>query len=325
MQIDAVQGDFLRSSLYRAASLAIKRHEDRITCTAPVKSPCKVAFCLWKFNLYAECACVGVYSRCRAPFVCVFKRNSSVGSLIKVIQTGRKHYLLQTCIVQTRSELRKPCTPGCEQQGSGLPVSKVRSAFTQTAVGDSVYRNALYTVIRGVRCPPVADVVVVCMVRLLHTEIGAVGRLHIIGHIALCSLYRRIRSERYPAVQRQILFIEIRSDHLSQICPMRIALSAKCVLRPCSVSHCTVSVISISELVAAVAELKIGIGMTAVLIKLQLYTSKLLLEVFLRRIHSNRKLNDGLTVLHLKRSFLCLQPCTREGDQLRSSMLVLHT
>lgn len=105
---------------------------------------------------------------------------------------------------------------------------------------------------------------------------------------------------------------------------MRIALAAKCVLRPCSVSHCTVSVISISELVAAVAELEIGIGMTAIRIKFQLCGSKLLLEVFLRRIHCQGELDNILAVLYLQRSFLCLQPCTCEGDQLRSSVLVLH-
>lgn len=325
MQIHSIQGDFLCSSLYRAASLAIKRHEDRIACIAPVKSPCKVAFCLWKFNLYAECAYIGLYSLCRAPFGCIFKRKSSVGSLIEVIQTGRKHYLLQTRMVQAWSELRKPCTPDCEQQGSGLPVSEVRSFFIQSAVGDSVYRHTIYALVRRVLCCPLSNIVSVFMIRLLHTEVDAVGRLYIISHIDLCSLYRRSWNERYPAVQRKVLFIEVRRGHLSQICPMWIALSAKCVLRPCPVSHCTVSIISISELVAVVAELEIGIGMTAIQIKFQLCVSKLLLEVLLRRIHCKGELDNILAVLHIKRSFLCLQPCTCEGDQLRSSMLVLHT
>ena len=111
-----------------------------------------------------------------------------------------------------------------------------------------MYRHALYAVVRSVAVFPEADVIVVGMLRLCHAEVGAVGRLHIIGHVADGTLHIGRRSERHPAVKRKIPLIEGRKRHPSKILPMRITLSCACMLRPRTVIYLTVRIVSVAEL-----------------------------------------------------------------------------
>lgn len=78
------------------------------------------------------------------------------------------------------------------------------------------------------------------------------------------------------------------------------------------------------ELRATVAVAEIRECVTAVLVELQLCVLQLLLEVLLRRIHCKGELDNILAVLHLKRSFLYLQFCTCEGNQLWRALFSAH-
>lgn len=180
--------------------------------------------------------CPGAASVLRA-----LQYNPSVGTFIHIVQPcPYKHLVETTNRGHAMLVRRKICALCGTQQRRSLPVTEIRCRLAKSAVRYSVYRHALYAVVRSVSVFPEAYVISVAVLRLCHAEIGAVGRLYIISHVADGTLYIRRRSERHPAVKRKISLIESRKRHPSKICPMRIALSCACMLRPRTVAQLTV-------------------------------------------------------------------------------------
>lgn len=264
--------------------------------------------------------CPGAASVLRA-----LQYNPSVGTFIRIVQPCPYKYLVETT---NRGHAllvrRKICALCGTQQRRSLPVTEIRCRLAKSAVRYSVYRHALYAVVRSVSFFPEAYVISVAVLRLCHAEIGAVGRLYIISHVADGTLYIRRRSERHPAVKRKISLIESRKRHPSKICPMRIALSCACMLRPRTVAQLTVWIVTVSELTAVVPELEKGIHTAAALVELQLRVLELLLKVLLCRVHFHRELYGLLAALQLERRLIGIRICACEGDQYRPSLVVLH-
>lgn len=248
VQIDAVHCDLLRCLQHTAALLPVEGHEYRIACVAPVELACEEAFRLRESYLDAESAFIKMCGPGAASILRRPQYNPPVGAFVSIVQPGRYKHLGKASGRYARLVLRKHCALCGTQQRRSLPVGEVRCRFAQTAVRYSVYRHTLYAVVRSVAVFPEADVIVVAMLRLCHAEVGAVGRLHIIGHVADGTLHIGRRSERHPAVKRKIPLIEGRKRHPSEISPMRIALSCACMLRPRTVIYLTVRIVSVAEL-----------------------------------------------------------------------------
>lgn len=248
VQIDAVHCDLLRCLLHAAALLPVEGHEYRIACVAPVELACEEAFRLRESYLDAESAFIKMCGPGAASILRRPQYSPPGGAFVSIVQPGRYKHLGKASGRYARLVLRKHCALCGTQQRRSLPVGEVRCRFAQTAVRYSVYRHALYAVVRSVAVFPEADVIVVGMLRLCHAEVGAVGRLHIIGYVADGTLHIRRRSERHPAVKRKIPLIEGRKRHPSEISPMRIALSCACMLRPRTVIYLTVRIVSVAEL-----------------------------------------------------------------------------
>lgn len=249
VQIDAVHCDLLYGLLHTVALLSVERYEYRVSCDIPVELAREKPLRLREVYLNAECTFIEVCGPGSASVLRGLQHHSSVGAFVSIVQPGRYKHRIETS--NRRHALlvrRKHCALCGTQQGRGLPVIKIRCRLAQDAVGYSVYRHALYAVVRSVAFFPEAYVISVVVLRLCHAEIGAVGRLYIISHVAERILYIRRRSKRHPAVERKIPLIKGRKRHPSEIRPMRIALSCVCMLRPRTVGYLAVRVVAMAEL-----------------------------------------------------------------------------